>query len=407
MAEAAGEERLGQLRIDRTRRARRRGLRRLWPVALAAAIAGAVALALVSRPPVVTVAQVREARPGEEATLLSAAGYVASRRRSIVAPKIPGRLERVLVDEGQAIRKDQVIARLDARDAEVALAEARARERLARSRLAAAEAQREKTRRDVERFEPLVRAGGLPAAQLDDARSAADVALAQLRSAREELAAAREAVGAAALGLDATVIRAPFDATVVKKLADEGAVLAPAAIGAPGAGGIVEIVDLSALEVEAEVSEEQLARVAEGQPALIFLDAYPDRVYRAVVGTLRPAIDRAKATGVVKVRFAEEPRGVLPDMGAKVSFLKAPLPAGALAGAGSLRVPASAVVERNGSPAVLVVAGGRVDVLPVEVERRVGDEVALARGPEPGTAVVTAPRDRLREGARVKVEGQG
>ena len=150
-------------------------------------------------------------------------------------------------------------------------------------------------------------AGGIGSDVADgvvDAQSQADSALAQLSAAKNQLSAAEAAAKAAALRLEETVIRAPFTGTVVKKLADEGAVLAPAAVSEINVGGIIQLVDLSDLDVEAEVSEDRLETIHEGQPTLIFLDAYRDKVFRGEAGTLRPSIDRAKATAIVKVKFA-------------------------------------------------------------------------------------------------------
>lgn len=225
-----------------------------------------------------------------------------------------------------------------------------------------------------------------------------------MEDARAELAAARAAIAASRLQLEQTEIRAPFDGTVVRKLADVGAVLAPAAISELNVGGVVEIVDLDALEVEAEVSEEELPRLHEGQPALIFLDAYPDAVHRGHIAAVRPSIDRSKATAVVKVRFDAPPRGALPNMGARVSFLAQPLDPAALQAEPRLRVPASAVVQRDGAEVVFLVEGGRLRRAPVTVGAQMGDEVALSAGPPAGSQIVAAPGPRLTDGARVRVK---
>jgi len=193
----------------------------------------------------------------------------------------------------------------------------------------------------------------------------------------------------------------------VRKLADEGAVLAPGVIAEEDVGGIVEMVDLNSLEIDAEVSEDQLPRVELGQPVLIFIDAYPDRVYQGRAETVRPAIERARATAIVKVSFQDQPDGVLPDMAAQVSFLEEALSGERLEQEARLRVPASAVVERERGPVVLVVKDGRLVEVPVQVAQEVGDEAVLKTGPDPGTQVVAAPTDTLREGRRVRVRAEG
>ncbi|XXF78817.1 efflux RND transporter periplasmic adaptor subunit [Myxococcaceae bacterium GXIMD 01537] len=401
---------LEALRIDRAAPPlRRRRLRRwLIPALLVLFAVVAVAGGLSRRPPTVRVAEVREARPGEQQTELSAAGYVGSRRRSVVAPLIAGRLDAVLVEEGDSVREGQVIARLDNRDARAALERARAEVASAEGSLAEARARNENAQIVLARTRRLARLGVVPRSQLDDALAGGRASAAEQDAALARLSAARHAREAAALQLQHTIIRAPFDGTVAKKIADVGAVLAPAALGEANLGGIVELVDLGALEVEAEVSEEQLSRIRPGQPALIFLDAFPDKALSARTGLVRPSIDRSKATAQVKVLFEQVPPGVLPDMGAKVSFLKEALPPEALReGSHQLRVPASAVVRGAQGPVVWVVADGRVRQERVETGPQVGEEVSLTRGPAPGTQVVVSPTGKLREGRAVKVSTEG
>ncbi|WP_257453613.1 efflux RND transporter periplasmic adaptor subunit [Archangium lipolyticum] len=408
MAQAQAQ-RLDALRIDRSAHPRRRHGRRwlLWG-ALAVVLALVVGSLVVGRAPSVRVAEVREARPGEQQTELSAAGFVSSRRRSIIAPQVAGRLVEVAVDEGDAVKKGQVLARLDDRDARVTAARARAELQAAEQRLLAARATGTRARSDLARAERLAQAQVITRASLEESQALAQASSAEEMAASAQLTAARRAVEAAELQLSHTVVRAPFPGTVVRKLADEGAVLAPAALEQENIGGIVELVDLGALEVEAEVSEEQLPRIEVGQPALIFLDAYPDRTFAGKVRSIRPAIDRSKATADVNVEFDEIPPGVLPDMGSRVAFLKEELPPEALTKKdGALRVPASAVVPSEGQSVVWVVQDGRLKRQPVQVGEKVGDEVALAQGPKPGTQVVVSPDERLRTGRKVKVLTEG
>lgn len=408
MAEAQAHNPLSALRIDRSAAPlkRRRRLRWLLPALLLLALCALAAVSFVRRAPTVRVAEVREPLPGEQQTELSASGYVDSRRRSVIAPQLAGRLVDVTVEEGEPVKEGQVIARLDDRDARVALLRAEAEVGAAVARLAAARAQSANAARTTQRTQNLAKQGVIPRAELLDVETAGQAALEELNAATAQLGAARRAWEAARLQLSHTVVRAPFTGTVARKLADEGAVLAPAALEGTNLGGIIELVDLDALEVEAEVSEEQLSRIRAGQPALIFLDAFPEKAFPARVGTVRPAIDRSKATATVMVRFDAVPEGALPDMGAKVSFLKEELPPGALdTRAQALRVPTAAVVDGEAGPAVWVVKDGLLDQQPVKVGERVGGEVSLVEGPPAGTQVVVAPDTRrLQEGRRVKVE---
>jgi len=102
-----------------------------------------------------------------------------------------------------------------------------------------------------------------------------------------------------------------------RKLADEGAVLAPAAVSDVNVGGIVELVDLDALNVDAEISEDRLASVHEGTPALIFLDAYPGKVYDGTAGHGAPYHRPLEGHRGREGAFDLPPLGVFPNMGAK------------------------------------------------------------------------------------------
>jgi multidrug efflux pump subunit AcrA (membrane-fusion protein) len=130
----------------------------------------------------------------------------------------------------------------------------------------------------------------------------------------------------------------------------------------------------------------------------------PDRPLRGVASSLRPTVDRAKATAMVKVRFVDSVSGVLPGMGAKVSFLKKPVSEEQLRAGPQKRVPASAVIERNGQKVLMQVEQDRLSEISVSLGPKVGDEVVLEEGPEPGTRVVLAPGKKLRAGRRVKVK---
>jgi HlyD family secretion protein len=222
---------------------------------------------------------------------------------------------------------------------------------------------------------------------------------------RAQLATARANLETAALRLSYTEVRAPFTGTIVRKLADEGAVLAPATISDFDAGGIVELVDLAALEVEAEVSEDELGKLEPGQPALIFVDALGG-VFPAKMGSVRPAIDRSKATATVKVLFDAIPKGALPDMSAKISFLLRPIDEQGLAEEHRLRVPQAAIVDEGGKTSVLTIDEGRLSAAPVEIAERAGGEAVLKAGPPAGTKVALAGGKRLRHGKRVRVEAQ-
>ena len=325
MAGSEISKRLGELQIDRnkgTARPRRRRWIALLTVGGVALLA--TGLLLLRRPPVVSVAQVRQARVGEQQTQLTAAGYVASRRRSIVAPKVSGRLDALLVEEGQRVEKGEVIARLDPEDAKIALQQAAAEARAAQGALAVAEAERARTRREFDRARDLSQAGAVARQAFDEAQSAFEAASAQTEAARSRSPrrGTRCPPPAWAWSTPSSALRSPARSFASSRTRARCS-RRPPSIGR-NIGGIIELVDLGQLEVEAEVSEDQLARVRSTEPALIFLDAWPRPV--STGGGHGPSRhESVEGHGVVKVRLPEpQPRGVYPDMAARVSFLSRP-----------------------------------------------------------------------------------
>src|SRR5437773_455010 len=230
-----------------------------------------------------------------------------------------------------------------------------------------------------------------------------DAAEARYQRVKANIAVAQAALQSAQVALENTVIRAPFDGTVLTKNADVGEVVAPLAGSAFSKSAVVTIADLRSLQVEADVAESNLEAISLDQPCEIVLDAYPDVRYPAVVARIVPTADRAKATVQVKVAFHSYDARVLPEMSAKVHFLPRPSRV-AVDTQPVLVVPSTAVAERNGRSVVFVLERGRAVEVPVVVGRQVGSSVAIREGLRPGVQVVDSVSARLRGGAKVTVQ---
>ena len=185
---------------------------------------------------------------------------------------------------------------------------------------------------------------------------------------------------------------------VLTKNANVGDNITPFSSAADSKGAVVTIADMATLEVEADVSESNIARIKIGQPCEIQLDALPERRLAGEVSRTVPTVDRSKATVLVKVRFVDRDPRVLPDMSAKVAFLsravtpeeKKPVVA----------VQGAAIVERGGRKLVFRVKDGSVQAVDVTAGEKLGDLVAVT-GLAPGDRVVLSPSDKIRDGAAV------
>jgi len=158
--------------------------------------------------------------------------------------------------------------------------------------------------------------------------------------------------------------------------------------------------DMSTLEVEADVSESSLSKIAVGQPAEIVLDALPDMRFRGHISRTVPTVDRAKATVMTKVSFdAIDPR-VLPEMSAKVSFLSQEV-------SGEQQKPLvavspDAIVQRDGRTVLFVVRDGKAVAVPVTPGVRIGDVTAVGGAVKSGEKAVLRPAADLADGAAVR-----
>jgi len=327
--------------------------------------------------------------PMRSGAMLIASGYVVAQRKAAVASKGTGRLVYLAVVEGDRVKTGQVIARIEDSDIQAQAAQAQANLELSRAELHDAE-------QSLARERALLDSGFTSQASFDAAE-------ARYQRVKAGIAVAQAAVQAATVALENTVIRAPFDGTVLTKNADVGEVVAPLAGSAFSKSAVVTIADLRSLQVEADVAESNLEAISAGQPCEIVLDAYPDERYPGVVAKIVPTADRAKATVQVKVAFRSYDARVLPEMSAKVHFQPRPSRA-AVDTQPVLVVPSTAVAERNGRSVVFVVESGRALEVPVVVGRSVGASVAIREGLRPGVQVVDSVSARLRGGAKVTVQ---
>lgn len=339
--------------------------------------------------PEVEVATVSLTFPSQANAVLTASGYVVAQQKAAVASKGTGRLEYLGVQEGDRVKKGQLIARLEDQDVMAALAKARADLQLAR-------ADSEDTHRTLERQTTLYKSGLISKAELDGADARYKRVLASIMSAQA-------AVTSAEVALENTRIRAPFDGTVLTKNADVGEVVAPFGAASNSRGAVVTMADMSSLEVEADVSESNITRVKIDQPTEIVLDAYPEVRYQGYVNKIVPTADRAKATVLTKVRFKERDERVLPEMSAKVTFLSAELDKERATAPPKLTVPLSAVVNRNGTDVVLLVRDGVLTEMPVKTGERIGTRIEIREGPVQGDQVVARPDPTLMSGSKIKV----
>ena len=395
---------LASLRItDEERHSRRRPRR--WPWIVLAAVVVAVALSFVMRPAQVTVATARSGGPaGQGQAVLTANGYIEARHQASVAARITGRLAEVMVEEGDTVAVDQVVARLLDDDQIAAVERADADLQLAEAGQAQAEVvATDADRRAVRRAE-LRSAGVIGSEEEETADTEARSAAALTQAARAQVAVARAALRTARLELEKTRITAPFAGAVLRKDAEVGEIVGPIMTSNTArAGAVVTIADLRTLEVGVDVTATYNARLAVGMAADVVMDAHPDVHFPGEIRAIYPSADRDKATIPVRVRFVAMDGRVRPDLGAKVTFLEQRGADRILTVPKVLHVPTAALREQDGQTRVWRVREGRVATIDVTVGARAGESVEILTGLEDGDQVVVDGAARLRPGQRVRI----
>lgn len=328
--------------------------------------------------------------PSQANAVLTASGYVVAQRKAAVASKATGRLEYLGAVEGDRVKKDQVIARLENADIKAQLDQATANFKLS-------EADLQDALRSRDRQKSLLDKGLTTQAEFDAAE-------ARYRRVLASIEVAKAAVAGAQVALENTLIRAPFDGTVLTKNADVGEMVAPMAASVSSRSAVVTIADMSSLEVEADVSESNIERISINQPCEITLDAYPDVRYAAYVAKIVPTADRAKATVMVKVAFRSYDSKVLPEMGAKVLFLTKEAPSAQATVQPLLTVSSSAVAKRGDQHVVFMVREERAVEVPVTIGRQMVSLTEILSGVTSGDRVISKITDDLHDGSPVKVK---
>jgi RND family efflux transporter MFP subunit len=328
--------------------------------------------------------------PSQSNAILTASGYIVAQRKAAIASKATGRLMYLSVVEGDHVVKDQIIARLEDSDMRAVVAQARASLAVNEADLKAAE-------------QNLIRQKTMLAKNLST-QADFENAEAQYLRVKASIEVAKAGIESAEVALENTIIRAPFNGTVLTKDADIGEMVVPMAASVGSKSAVVTIADMSSLQVEADVSESNIENVNNNQPCEITLDAYPGLRYEGFVAKIVPTADRSKATVMVKVAFRNYDSRVLPEMGAKVLFLTKQAEKSEMQEKPFLSVPSTAVAERDGKKIVYCVNDNVATSVAVTVGRHLGPSTEILSGITSGEKVIDNINAAIVEGVKVKIQ---
>jgi len=421
-------------------------------IALAAAV---LMLAACSRPATTSVSAMEPAKHiqvpvGQAETRVVPAGFdatgtFAADETSDVAPPVAGHVVATPVNEGDFVRKGQVICELDPRDAQIRLDQARAQVNeataglhqsqsriglagggnfeasrvpevaAARANYESAQAMAKQAAADAQRFANLVASGDVSRSAYEKARTQQETAEAQANAARQQYEAAlngaRQGWGAvetslatvaaveaqlaqAEKGLADTIIRAPFDGFVTAR---------PVAAGeyVSASSKIATIVKVGTLKLQLQVPEQRAALVKLGMPVHASVAAWPGRKFTGKVTAINPSIDPNSRIFILEAQFSSPSAELRPGMFATAKVV---LPGGE----NGVFVPRSAVIRdrTTDSYQVFTVENGTAHLKVVVPGDSDSGKMRIASGLSGNETVAAGHLDQLFDGVAVEVRNQ-
>ncbi|MCH5327755.1 MAG: efflux RND transporter periplasmic adaptor subunit [Coprobacter sp.] len=274
-----------------------------------------------------------------------------------ISPSMPLRIQKILVEVGDRVRKGQVLAVMDG------------------TNLVQSKTQLDNIELEYNRVEELYKVGGASKQALDAQKTQLDVA----RTAYQNL-------------VDNTQLLSPIDGIVTARNYDNGDMF--------GVNPVVTVQQISPVKVLVNVSESFYTQVTKGMPVKVKVEAFGDEEFSGKVSLIYPTVDPQTRTFPVEVLLTNSDQRVRPGM-----FVRVMMNFGEK---DYIVVPDQAVVKQAGSGDryIYVYKDGKVTYNKVELGRQLGATYEIISGLENGDRVVVAGQSRLSNGAEVNVENE-
>jgi len=322
---------------------------------------------------------------------VSLPGAVTAAQTAAIYARTPGYVRRRFVDIGSRVRAGQLLADIDAPDLDQQVVQAR-------GVVAQTQAAQELAQANLARWRALAVDSAVTAQEVDQMQAAFNEAVANRNGAEANLQRLVQ------LQAYERVV-APFAGVITARNVDPGALVGPAggvsatlpAGSGSAPGSLFTLAQTDTLSVYVTVPEDYAAAVATGKPAVVTLPALPGDTLRGRVARTAGSLDPTARTLLTEVRVANPSGAFLPGMYAQVQLALGP-------GTPPLRLPATALVIRDGPPQVVTVApDSTARYQTVTLGRDLGSWVEVTGGLADGSVVVVNPADDLRDGTRVRM----
>ena len=337
-------------------------------------------------PAVLDVATVT-ATTGTIQSALEISGTLTPLSRVAVKPKLPGTIERMLVDIGDAVTMGQTIATIDRREIDAQADAAVATVAVGKAALESAEASLANAILEHDRATNLFEKGALPRQRLDGAQTARRSAVAQRDLAAANLAQTDAALRRARAVQRNATITSPVTGYVVERNYDAGAI--------PGDLPVVVVADMRQMKLEAGVSELEAGRMRVGLKASVSVPAKPGLAFAGQLAAIAPEVDERNRHFMIDVRVPNANRVLLSGMYATARIIEATV-------ANAVLLPKDAVMTKDGKRMVHKVQGDTISTVVVTEGLSDGTRVQIVSGVAAGDIVMADARRQIPTGSKVR-----
>ncbi|MBS3818167.1 efflux RND transporter periplasmic adaptor subunit [bacterium] len=319
-------------------------------------------------------------KKGEISEKLFYTGIIKPRKNINITPEVGGKIAQIYVEEGDRVQKGQLLAALETRSFQLQLEKAQAS-------LAVARANYKDSQKNMERMERLIKEKAISDKQYEKVKLGFESAEAQLEQAKA-------AVNLAKYRLEASQMKAPFDGMVASRNAEEGDVINPTMGALSPQSGVLTLMDYSGVKISLEVSNQNIGHIRKGQPAVLRMDAFPERGFKGQVSMVNQTANPATKKFKVEIRVDNPDLTLKPNTFGEV-IIKVNTHEQALV------IPQQAILENK---YVFLARDNQAQRQEVILGLQNTEMVEVLKGIQEGDLVVIEGNYGLKDGALVEVQ---
>jgi RND family efflux transporter MFP subunit len=334
---------------------------------------------------------------------VEATGTVRAVLSAQLSSQVMGTVTRINVQEGDHVRRGEVLVSIDESQQQAAYAGAKAGLQASQESIAAADANYSLAESTMKRYQMLYDKKSVSPQEYDEVKTKLAAAQAQRDIARARATQVEAAVSQAGTAMSFTKVRAPFDGIVIAKLAEPGSMAAP---GVP----LLTVESSSDFRLEVQVDESKIGAVKLGETAPVVIDSLDEQAVSGKVTQIVPAADPSSRTVTVKIDLPSAStlspktgnQDPAPGQMRSGLFGRAYFPLGQRE---TISIPKTAVLSRGQLQAVYVVGSDQLASLRfVILGAALGDQVEVLSGLQSGDRIVSQPGDRELSGKQIEAQ---